>query len=319
MTEIALTSRIEVGITSIAYHVGEVVPIENIARLADNPRLLQRFKNEGFKNFCKSELSLAEQAVLAAKDTILKSGLSTQSIDAVVIGTSELRDWNEFPESFSKEILAALELNNVFVVGITLAGCANFASSLRVARNMIIADGYRNVLVIETNKVRGNLERLVGYEESSVPSSIFADGAVSFIVTSEQADFTVLGMDQIVSIFDGENSTSASLIAKNVACYRRVIARALAIADLTEKQFECVLFNNMNFKMMLGLLKVLNFSHANFYTKNIYRYSHLWSADNLINLHDYCEDKTPADGTTFMLLAQGNSYYSAVACRLNRR
>jgi len=306
-----------IGIRGIAYHVGPSVPIEELSCLADDSELLTRFKTVRFKNFSRTGLSLSEQAVLSAQATLHKCGMQAADIDAVVIGFSELREWNGYPEGLSRAVLAGLNMNNILVVGVTLAGCANVASSLRVARNMVAVDGYRNVLVIETNLLRDDGRRLSGAAPGAIPDNVFGDGAVSFVVTSdvETADFDLLAMQQIVSIHERDEVTAQEAIEKNTAASRHVIDRALDRAGLTRTQIDCVLMNNMNFIIKLALLRIYGFSGVDFFMDNVARYGHVWSADGFINLHDYCQKKAPPAGTHFLILGRGSSYYSALICR----
>jgi 3-oxoacyl-[acyl-carrier-protein] synthase III len=306
-----------IGIRGLAYYVGASVPIEELSCMANDRALLQRFKAARFKNFSRSSVSLADQAILAAQETLRRSGLAAADIDAIVIGASELNPWDGFPEGLSTAILRGLGMNHLPVVGVTLAGCANAASSLRMARNMIAVDGYRSVMVIETNQHRDDTARLVGTAPDDAPCSVFGDGAVSFVATSAAAQFEVLAMEQLVCIHQDADASKHDAIAKNVASSRHVVARALQRAGLSHDQIHCALFGNINFKMLLGMRNALGLSGADFFTDNIYRHGHVWSADVLINLHDYCEKRAAPAGALFLLVAQGSSYYSAVICRKN--
>ncbi|MEC4718511.1 3-oxoacyl-[acyl-carrier-protein] synthase III C-terminal domain-containing protein [Noviherbaspirillum sp. CPCC 100848] len=310
-----------IGLRGIAYYVGDSVPIEELSCMANDAALLERFKAAYFCNFSRSNISLPEQAVLSAQATLRKCGMQAGDIDAVVIGFSELREWTAYPEQLTSVILEGLGMNNIPVVGVTLAGCANVTSALRIARNMVIVDGYRNVLVVETNLLRNDSRRLSGAAPGQTPDNVFGDGAVSFVVTSDidTADFDLLAMDQIVSFPEGDNITMQQEIATSTAASLRVIKRAIAHAGLAWEQINCVLLNNLNVVMMAGLLRLYGFTKTDFYIDNILRYGHVWSADGFINLHDYCEKKAPAAGTHFLLIGHGSTYYSATICRKRDR
>lgn len=310
-----------IGLRGIAYCVGASVPIKELPSLAEDPALLERFKAAHFRNFSRSSLSLPEQAALSAQETLRKCRMQAGDIDAVVIGFSELREWTAYPEHLTRAVLARLGMNHIPVVGVTLAGCANITSALRVARNMVAVDGYRNVLVIETNLLRDDSRRLSGTAPGETPDNVFGDGAVSLIVSSdiETADFDLLAMDQIVSFAEGEDITMQEEIATSAAASRRVIERALDHAGLSRDQIGCVLMNNMNLSVMLALIRMYRFSGTDFHAENIMHYGHVWSADGFINLHDYCEKKAPPAGTCFLLIGHGITYYSALVFRKRRQ
>ncbi|WP_151637994.1 3-oxoacyl-[acyl-carrier-protein] synthase III C-terminal domain-containing protein [Noviherbaspirillum aerium] len=311
-------ASLPIGLRGIAYYVGSSVPIQELSCLANNAELLERFKAAHFRNFSRSDISLPEQAAHCAQATLNKCGMQAGDIDAVVIGFSELREWTSYPEQLTYAILSRLGMNHIPVVGVTLAGCANVTSSLRVARNMIMVDGYRNVLVVETNLLRDDRRRLEGTAPGATPENVFGDGAVSFVLTrdNDTADFDLLAMDQIVSYTEGEQTTIQDVIATSTAASRRVIGRALDQAGVQREQVKCVLLNNMNILMMAALFRLYGFTHADFHIENTLRYGHVWSADSFINLHDYCETRKPLAGAHFLLIGHGNTYYSALVLRL---
>lgn len=311
---------IAIGLKGIAYFVGKSVPIDELSCLANNPALLERFKAEYFRNFSRSDISLPEQAALAAHQTLRKCNIQAGDIDAVVIGFSELSEWTDHPEQLTRAIISRLGMNRIPAAGVTLSGCANAASALRAARNMVIAEGYRNVLVVETNLLRDDDRRLLGTQPGATPENVFGDGAVSFIVTSDinTADFDLLAMNQIVSFAEGEQITMQDEIATSTAAARHVIERALDHAGLTREQINCLLLNNMNFKIMATLMRMYGFSKVDFFIENALNHGHVWSADPFMNLNDYCRKNAPPDGTLFMLLTYGRNNFFALILRKRR-
>jgi 3-oxoacyl-[acyl-carrier-protein] synthase III len=310
-------AELAIGLKGIAYFVGESVPIDELSCLANDAGLLERFKNQYFKNFSRSGISRPEQAALAAKETLRKCNMQAGDIDAVVIGFSELREWADYPEQLTRAILSRLGMNRIPVAGVTLSGCANAASALRAARNMVIAEGYRNVLVIETNLLQDDDRRLLGTEPGVTPENVFGDGAVSFVVTSDidTADFDLLAVNQIVSFAEGEKITMQDELVVSTNGARHVIDRVLDHAGLAREQINCLLLNNMNFKIMAALMHMYGFSKVDFFIENALNYGHVWSADPFMNLNDYCKKKAPPNGTLFMLVTYGRNNYVALICR----
>ena len=302
------------GIRGIAYDFDETSPIDGITQLRTNPRLLTTFKAAGHARYAKSRLSLTQQAIESARLTLDRSGLSAKDIDAVFIGTSEIPYWKRYPEMVSTEILKGLGISHVPVVGITLAGCANYTSSLRMARNMIRAEGLRNVLVIETNQVRGEMKRLVLISKDGA-GAIFADGAASFILTTEEADFDIAGMAQIVEPIDGERASIAEIVANNINGFRHVFENALREAKVEAADIGAVMLGNVNLDAVNGVANIVGLPQSLVFKDNIARIAHVWSADTLINLHDYCDTRPVAQGTLFALLCYAESYFSVIICR----
>jgi 3-oxoacyl-[acyl-carrier-protein] synthase III len=304
--------KLEFGIRGIGYHFDDTVPIDTLPGLSDNPELVKTFKAAGHERCSISRVGIVQQAILTARKTLNNSGLSAADIDAVVIGTSELRDWADYPEEFSTEVLLALGLKDILVVGVTIAGCANYASALRVARNMIAVDGYRNILVIESNQVRGGSARVHGTVERA--GFILGDGAVSYIATSAPGDFNVLGMGQIVKPMD-TTVANAAFGPNNISGFRHVLNRSLAQAGVSREQIAKVFLHNMRFAAMTEFMRVLDFPQSKLCADTLAKMAHVWGAENLIGLHDYCAAENPEAGTLFLMLCQADFYYSAVICQ----
>lgn len=318
MSKVSLIPAVDslrVGIRGIAYHFDCTRPIEEIPMLANDPLLLVAFKEAGHERFACSYVSLAEQAVLSARKTLDAAGLAPADIDAVVVGFSELLHFDRYPEMLSTGILTGLGLSDVPVVGVSLAGCANLASAMRVARNMIVAEGMMNVLVVETNQVRGKMERPYVSTYSGAAGVIFADGAASCIVTTENADFSIEGMGISVLPIDKQQVDLSTVCANNVLGYRQAIARALQQAGMVQDDIAHIFTSCVNRAGLDWLMTALELPLPDVFTGNICRTAHVWSADCLIGLADQCAAQAIQPGAAVLLLSQAESYYSAIVCR----
>jgi 3-oxoacyl-[acyl-carrier-protein] synthase III len=170
-----------IGIQAVAFHVGEVRPIEELPRLKDDAAALAQFKARGFGHYTRSGLDIAAQAVASGQATLRLAGKSPGDIDAIVLGVVELRWYTGVQEDLAGAVARGLGFANIHVVGVCLGGCTNLTSLMRVAKSLIVSEGYRNVLVIESNKcLEDGSDRLVPPD-----ISIFSDGAVSFVVTRD--------------------------------------------------------------------------------------------------------------------------------------
>ena len=301
----------------IAYHIDEITPIERIPALARDPQMLAAFKEAGYRSYAHSSRSLAAQAIRSAQKTLAAADLSVGDIEAVVIGTSEIREPDRYPEMLSTEVLTALELSGVPVTGVTLAGCANFSSALRVARNMIIAEGLNNVLVIETDQVRGAMERQTFLNGTAL--GIFADGAASVVLCADDraypSDFELIGMVQIVKPIDISRAAPVDITKNNFLGFRRVIDEVLDRTGATLADFAAIFLSNVGVQFNTSLAAMLELPAGSIHMDNCSRTAHVWSCDNLINLADHCAAREVPEGALFLMLSQAESYYSAIACR----
>ena len=303
----------------LAYHFDELRPIDEIEMLVQSPDYLSSLKQKGLRNFACSEMSLGQQAVVSARKTLDAAGLTATDIDAVVIGTSEMPFFDRFPEVLGTEILMGLGLRDLPVVGVTLAGCANYASSLRVARNMLISEGLRNVLLIETNQVRGRTQRVSVSRFTGEANTVYADGAASMIVSvygaADLPGFTLESMAQTVSPIDTHRVMMGDVWVNTVVAFRRVIDAALEQAHASPADIHKLFYLNVNAPQSAALAPVFGFEAESLYAANMARTAHVWSSDNLIGLSDYCATEQVSAGALFLLLCQGESYFSAIVCR----
>lgn len=310
-------ARSAVMLRGVAYHIDEIAPIERIPALAKDAKLLASFKDAGHATYAHSEASLAEQAVASAKKTLAAAGLDSDDVDAIVLGTSEIRAPKRYPEMLSTEVLTSLGLCDVPVVGVTLAGCANYSSSVRVARNMVVAEGLSNVLVVETDQVRGTMERQI--VDDGQACAIFGDGAASLVVSGERsagnADFELVAIAQTIKPLDWASADVNMIAANNVFGFRHVLDEALAKAGVARGDLRKTFLSNIGIAIVEDLASLLELDVASVHTANCSRTAHVWSCDNLINLIDYCAAEPVPAGALFLMVCQAESYFSAIVCR----
>jgi 3-oxoacyl-[acyl-carrier-protein] synthase III len=318
----------------VAYHIDEIAPIERIPALAQDAQLLTAFREAGYQTYAHSALSLAEQAVSSAKKSLTAANLAPKDLDAIVIGTSEIVDQKRYPEFLSTQVLLALELVDVPVVGVTMAGCANYASCLRIARNMLVAEGLRNILVIETDQVRGAMERQLTFEGSA--ALIFGDGAASVVVSavpdedrgffarlrkgperapsSSSSDLELIAMAQTIKPIDYSAASSNDIALNNLLGFRHVLDEVMARAETNPADFTQIFMANVNPQVVADNCEVLGLPPA-VYVGNSSRTAHVWSCDNLINFADYSAREQAPAGALFLMLSWAESYFSAIVCR----
>lgn len=299
-----------VGIKGVSYTFDRLRDISTLPALASDENILAGFVQGGHRTFGCSESSLSEQAVCAALNSLKCAGLSRVDVDAVVIGCASIRYWHRTAELLATEIMLGLALDDIPVFGITIGGCANYSSALRVAKGLLNDNGWSNVLLIETNKVKGDESRpYMPYV------SIFGDGCVSAVITEDDPEFIIDGIAHVTKPLDAEYAGDPRFVTNNIKGYRRAIAQALKVADCRIEDIDIVIPNNKNISELQKLAGFWNVPFSKVFTDNVGRIGHLWSADNLINLKDITDGGGASGARTFLLLCQGDSTYSAIVLR----
>jgi len=294
-------NEMRIGIKGLAYAFDRLRDIKTISTLAANVETLVAYENGGHRSFGYSDCSLSEQAVLSAKETLANVNLDAGDLDAVVIGCASIRFWPKYAELLSTEILLSLGAKDIPVFGVTMGGCANYSNALRIAKALVAENGWRNVLVIETNKMPNDEMRpYMPYV------SVFGDGSVSVIVSNaEDIEFDIASIAHVAKPLDAADGGDPRLITNNINGYRRVISEALRLAGCNLGDIDMVMPNNKNIAELIKLAAFWNVPFAKVYTDNVSRIGHLWSADNLINLKDFCADPRNAQRRTFFAALPG--------------
>jgi 3-oxoacyl-[acyl-carrier-protein] synthase III len=299
-----------IGIKGLAYAFDRLRDIKTLPTLAANATALAAYEKGGHRSFGYSDCSLSEQAVMSAKKSLACVELEVSDLDAIVIGCASIRFWPKYAELLSTEILMSLGAKDIPVFGVTMGGCANYSNVLRIARALVVENVWRNVLIIETNKMpQDEMRPYMPYV------SVFGDGSVSAIVSTEDIEFDIASIAHIAKPLDATDGGDPRFVTNNINGYRWVIREALRLASCDLDEIDVVIPNNKNIAELVKLATFWNVPFRKVYTDNVSRIGHLWSADNLINLKDFCTGPRSAQHRTFLLLCQGDSTYCAMVMR----
>lgn len=306
------------AIRSIRYALGESRPLAGLGLAPTHAAALDALHEKGVLQYAESTLSPVELAYEAARRTLDDARLPAAEVDAVIYATTSF--WNE---RFRKESDIAwlqhkLGLADAFPVGVFMPGCANAVVAVRMAINLVRAEGCRHVLVVTTDKVMpGDAARRVMWPDVSVLS----DGAAAALVScAGGGEWDVLGIAQRSAPqmwdLDGTSNLAAFLVG-TVRGASRTVAGLLATTGLQAAQFRHLITNNYNVPVMRMIASRCGFAPEQAYLGNVARFAHAYAADVLVNL----QDATGADaggrapGALHFLLATGHKNWAAMVLR----
>jgi 3-oxoacyl-[acyl-carrier-protein] synthase III len=301
------------GIGSLGYALGDLYPIEALEVLREKPELLASLKTKGVSRFAQATDTPVELAYRAARETLDSSGVEAADVEAIVYASTSFWEKQFYSERDIAWLMNQLGLVNAYPVGVFLPGCANATSSMRVAINMIRAEGYRNVMVVTTDKViPGDSIKRVMWPDVSVLS----DAAASFMVTSTgQTEFDVIAISHHSAPFmwdlDNQNNVAAFLMS-TVKGAQQTVADVLQRANLTTSGIRTLLTNNYNNAVMQMIARKCGFDENQVYLRNVSRFAHGYAADTLVNLKDDVAGRPANRGDLFMLLGTGHKNWGAV-------
>jgi 3-oxoacyl-[acyl-carrier-protein] synthase III len=231
-------------------------------------------------------------AVVAARATLAQPGCSGRHVDALVVGAAHTRDWRHDPDRVGADILEGLGFEDIPVIGTTLGGHANLATTLRVAANLLAAEGASNVLVVET---------VVAADGSMRP------GALSMLLTAWQPDFEVLSLAQATH---GHGQPHEQPILNG---YRDVIEQALARSVVGLSELDAIFLADSCDGAALAIAGALRLPAQLLARRE--SAAAMGGASLLHDLQHHTRSRTLAPGARLLLLCRAGPHHFALACR----
>lgn len=305
------------AIRSIRYSLGAPHPVAELSLAPQHATALAALGTKGLLDYAQSSLSPVELASDAAHRTLCDAGLPAAEVDAVIYATTTFWDERFRKESDIAWLLHELGLCNAFPIGVFLPGCANAVVATRMAVNLVRAEGYRNVLVVSTDKVMpGDATRRVMWPDVSVLS----DGAASALVSAAgSGDWDILAVTQrsAPQMWDLDSASNlAAFLVGTVRGAKQTVADLLAATGLCSSEFGRFITNNYNVPVMNMIASCCGFESHQVYVDNVARFAHAYAADVLINLHDAARDSNcRVPGELQFLLATGHKNWAAMVLR----
>jgi 3-oxoacyl-[acyl-carrier-protein] synthase-3 len=251
--------------------IDDLYPRAEEFRMAPDPMLW------GWGSIFRTERCLEAMAIDSGSATLRAAGIAPSSIDALVLCCTEVRVPPNEHGRFVEAVMTGIGLGDIAFYGLNLNRCVNLLAALDVASSFVASGRYRRVLVITTDRVGDESERMTHY-------ALFSDGAASCVVTTDgegQDGYQVLSCAtaQDTSSLDWSKEISADLA-------RRVNDALLTPLDMTPTDVSGLMHQNIFKPLVVMKERQAGFTSEQLYTENIVRVGHCFAADPLINLVD---------------------------------
>ncbi len=151
--------------------------IERLAELSAQFKLAPQPGLWGWGTVRTTSRELEELAVETGRASLDAAG--NARIDAVVLCSNRIPGPAEGHGEFVARVLTGTGLGDIPAYGINLNRCVNLLAGLDVARSLVLSGRYRRVLVITTDKVAGDADRMSQF-------ALFSDGAASCVVAADR-------------------------------------------------------------------------------------------------------------------------------------
>lgn len=289
-----------IGLKSISYTLGELIPINEIDEIRDNRISQIQFRVRGLQTFSQAKQQIFDLALDCAKQTLEQSKVNIQDIGMVVFTTNSYRSAEFHNHDFGTHLLHELGLKQASFQGVFLQNCASLAIALRTARQFVITGEAKHVLVICADKVvEADYPRVV-----HPYIGIHSDGAASCLVTDEDPEYLLSSFSHLhdTEAWNVDYSTNHDAIQESfkVTSYQ-VVEDCLKKGSVSLNQLDAIISNNYNLPQCDVISRTWGLSENLFYVDNIPRIGHCLASDILINLRDG-EDSGFFNDKKYMLL-----------------
>ncbi|WP_405775351.1 3-oxoacyl-ACP synthase [Streptomyces sp. NBC_00859] len=236
--------------------------------------------------------SLEDLAVESGRASLSTAGAEPGDVDALVLCSTRFPGGPHSHGDFVRAVMTGLGLADAAFTGITLNRCTNLLVGLRLAQALVSSGQHRTVLVVTTDRVTDEADRMENF-------ALFSDGSAACLVSTRPYGtdtYEILGgssaQDPPSLPWSNEISSDLTRVAND---------RVLAPLDLTLKDVDGVLHPNL-FKPIIALKeRQAGFSADQLFLDNISRVGHCFAADPLINLVDRAEAGQLRDGGHYLL------------------
>ncbi|MEX1830109.1 hypothetical protein [Luteibacter sp. CQ10] len=302
-----------VGIVGLGYVLGEhSLPVDGIdgrMEVMREYRMPDRQALWGWDRFRRTERSRADLAAESAAGTLARGGIDPGEVDALIVCCGDGLNYHA-QNLLTGELSKRLGLNCEFVSWVGGAGCASLFSAARLARSLVIADAFRNVLVVGVDKVDDEAIRFQRY-------GVFSDSACSFVIRGEgPVDFTVAGI-AVASSLSSLNGAGQDLAQKCVLI--QSVFERLAPVKGNFPYAGSVFFGSNVFLPIQDLERsVMPVDGLVHERGNVASYGHCAGADPFINLVDFYA-RGDNDGVTRSVLGSSAHGHFGVMLLERRR
>ncbi|MCC3721470.1 hypothetical protein LLS47_24475 [Rouxiella badensis] len=292
-------------VSNIAYSLGELAGTYSEAsgfkEVIERESMLPFPEMWGWGNYyaTKNIFSLAQQSI---KKTLNGAKISPGEIDLVIICAAMLPGRSSDLNTRIAEILKSVGIDRANIIGQTLGGCATTLNSMIMASELILANVYKNILVVAAESLPDELNRFENF-------AVFSDASVSFLVSSgSDTGFEIVASTyntSIKEISDGIDLQDPVLNKESV--FQTIDKAKMQLSDIKK------VFSNNTF-LPIKMLKERNigFTNEQIYSSNVASIGHCFSCDSLLNYCLFNSTHLDTNEGYYLLLAEADGHSASI-------
>lgn len=211
------------------------------------------------------------------------------------VGTRrDVKDVMDFPASRLQVDLGA---SGAIVVGLNQQACTGMLGSLRLARSLIVSEGFEKVLCVTADRFPpGAL-----YEQAY---NLISDGAGACLVTRRPARYRLVAVHHVTNgamVQASDDETVGSFFSY----MHRAVTATAEKAGLTVADIDWVVPQNTNAKAWQILARLLHVDAERVFAPTLADVGHVISADNVVNLAALGSTNAVTPGEKILLTMAG--------------
>jgi len=301
---------------SIGCSIGSAASIDDLEVSEPEKEILAFFRKDGFSQFTRHDLDLADMATEAIFNSLADSGVEAKEIDALVFCTESfwdidlaiLQDKNIAPHSRLREgLLRAIFLRsglvNAYPYASWMTACANFVSTLTVATSVIEGGQYRNAIVVMADRLAPKASRIMPNG-----ASILSDMAVAFQLGHGAQGYKIRNIVTHVAtrVFIAlEQGNPQTRVLEMLESLRMFNAKIKAQTGRTLDEFESIFVDCLNSNVLGVVCAGLKIKPTVLSSPLKGRFAHAFSMDSLLALSYLETSRTLSKGDTLAFLNVG--------------
>jgi 3-oxoacyl-[acyl-carrier-protein] synthase-3 len=273
-----------------------------------------RLKSHGLERYADAAgETIASLSARAAAASLSAARLDPAEVDAVVLCTSSYWHADQLTPRSLGAFMCEARLTHGHLVQTSVQGCHNALTGLRLARNLLLAESLRHVLVVTCDIARDDASRL------SPGPCVLGDGAAGCLVSREGAgDFQIQDLLQTDDhAFGTQPDTAQTHALRQVQWLRGIQAVAHRLLDrnrLRPSDVRGLVINNYNRSVCDALANGLGVA-ADRVAPFDANMGHVWSSDILVGLQRLTGQQSLDAGAPVLLLAAGPHQFGAALLR----
>lgn len=309
-----MTNGAQRFLSAIAYSVGKRRPIDVLQQTEGiTAEVLADLKQRGLAEFCQDTRGIPQICLETALKTLKAAALMPQQVDAIVLATSNA-NWINTLDAETKlfSIFQEGGFEKTRFIGLSLQACSAFGEAASVASGLVgPPNDATRVLVI-----------LFGRRETSTrlgpaATTVYSDGAASCIISAEKGDFEVCASESLFNINLGAMGRLGNFdqFLGGVQDLTELSTKVFDKAGIAPNDIVAVFCTNGSLVHLRVMANAAKVPVERVYAKDVAKFAHVYSCDNLISLQNYASENKLANGGYYLLLGWSPHIVSAAILR----